>query len=415
MPAFVAVGIDSSDDHHDINAQRAGTETVLRLRIDNTLEGFQELERSLTAAFGDLPRRYALENPSLLIARYLLHAGAAVYAVNPRSVVRMREALTSAGKKDDPLDAQSLAILLRERAEDLTPVTQSSPAGELLAGLARQRSNLVEEKTRYSNQLTTVLKSYYPRAIELFPNLEQPLTLEFLATFSSPSELAQVEQQQWEALFAGKRYPQPGRIARLGETARQPQVPVSAVDEALGAREVRRLVRCLRLVLQELAKLDQEIEAQFSGLADARIFNSPPGAGPVLGPALFAVFGDNRAAWKDWREVAQACGTVPITRRSGRSHCVVMRRHCDRRARRTLHLFAGCSRRRCAWAQEFYVRQRGQGKGHGTALRNLATKWVRILFRLWVEGESYDEAKYLQRRTYRQTPRPLAATLPAVS
>lgn len=404
MPAFVAVGIDSSDDHHDINAQTVGAEVVLRLRIDNALGGFQELERSLTAAFGDLPRRYALENPSLLIARYLLHAGATVYAVNPRSVVRMREALTSAGRKDDPLDAQSLAILLRERAEDLDPITQSSPAGELLAGLARQRTDLVEEKTRFLNQLTTALKSYYPRALEMFPNLEQPLTLDFLGAFSSPAELAQADPQQWEALFAGKRYPQPGRIARLWEATRQPQVPVSPVDEALGAREVRRLVRGLRLLLQELAKLDQEIEAQFSRLADAKTFTSPPGAGPVLGPALFAIFGDNRAAWRDWREVAQACGTVPVTRSSGRSRCVVMRRHCDRRARRTLHLFAGCSRRSCAWAQEFYARQRRQGKGHGTALRNLAAKWVRILFRMWVEGEIYDEAEYLRRRAARQAP-----------
>jgi hypothetical protein len=84
---------------------------------------------------------------------------------------------------------------------------------------------------------------------------------------------------------------------------------------------------------------------------------------------------------------------------------VNIRRHCDRRARRTLHLFAGCSQRSCAWAREFYAAQRGRGKNHGTALRNLAAKWLRILFRMWQESKPYDEAFYLQRWQARQAPR----------
>lgn len=408
MPAFVAVGIDSSDAYHDVHAETPGCETVLRFRILNTLEGFQGLVQRLEDAFGVLPRRYALENPTLLLGRYLLPLGPAVYAVNPRSVVRMREALTSSGKKDDRLDAQALALLLRERAADLDPVPQSSPAGELLAGLVAQRVDIVEAKTRLLNQLTIALKSYYPRALELFPNRGQPLTRDFLLTFTSPTALAQAERGTWESLFLGKRYPQPGRIARLWEQAQQPQVPVSAVDEALGAREVRRLVRCIQVVLDELGPLEQEIETLFGDLPEAKTFGSPPGAGPTLGPALFAIFGDNRDAWEDWREVAQACGTVPITRSSGRTRTVLMRRHCNRRARRTLHLFAGCSRRSCVWAREFYTQQRKQGKSHGTALRNLSTKWVRILFRIWKEGVAYDEAEYLRRRSERHTPRPAA-------
>jgi transposase len=405
MPAFVAIAVDSSDDHHDVEAHDTGTGTVRRLRVDNSLAGFEQLEGSIRETFGELPRRYALENPRLLLGRYLLHRGEAVYGVNPRSVVRMREALTASGKKGDPLDAHSLNVVLRERAEDLDPVIQSSPAGELLAGLSTQRTDLVVEKTRLLNQLTITLKSYYPRALELFPNLEQPLTLDFLTGFATAAELSAATEAQWQALFAGKRYPQPGRIERLWELAQTPQVPVSDVDAALGARRVRHLVRALRLVLEELAELESAIEAEFSPLPEADLFTSAPGSGPVLGPALFAIFGDNRERWGSWREVGQACGTVPITRSSGRSRSVEMRRHCDKRGRRTLHLFAGCSRRTCAWAGEFYADQRRRGKSHNTALRNLATKWLRILFRLWKDGGTYDEATYLRNRSARQQPR----------
>jgi hypothetical protein len=39
--------------------------------------------------------------------------------------------------------------------------------------------------------------------------------------------------------------------------------------------------------------------------------------------------------------------------------------------------------------------QRKKGKTHPMAMRALAFKWIRILFRAWQDGKPYDEAKYL--------------------
>jgi hypothetical protein len=158
--------------------------------------------------------------------------------------------------------------------------------------------------------------------------------------------------------------------------------------------------------------VEKEIQTRFDELPDAQVFRSLPGAAEVLAPALVAVLGDDRDRWEDWQELAQLSGAVPITRTSGKSRSVEMRRHCDHHARRTLHLFAGCSRRSCAWAQAYYEDQRRKGKSHGTALRNLATKWLRILFRLWKDRTPYDEEKYLQRRSARQAPRGSTAAVP---
>jgi transposase len=216
LPAFVAVGIDCSDSHHVISAEVGDASPALRLRITNDLAGFQHLLDTLRERYGDLPLRFALENPSLLIARFLLHVGHTVYAVNPRSVAKMREALASSGKKDDPLDAEALCLLLRRRIEDLAPVRPSSAEGLLLSGLVRQRVDVVEEKNRILNQLTAVLKGFYPRALELFKNLEQPLTQAFLKAFTSPTALAAATEEQWRDLFAGQRYPQPRRIKTCG-------------------------------------------------------------------------------------------------------------------------------------------------------------------------------------------------------
>ena len=60
--------------------------------------------------------------------------------------------------------------------------------------------------------------------------------------------------------------------------------------------------------------------------------------------------------------------------------------------------------RQCDWAREFYQDQKKSGKHHNTAMRNLATKWLRILFRLWKNGEVYDEDLYLKRRDERKAP-----------
>jgi transposase len=410
LPTFVAVGIDGSDRDQVICAEADGVAPRLRLKIGHDLAAFQRLLDTLRETYGELPCYFALENPASLLARFLVHAGYTVYALNPRSVARMREALATSGKKDDPLDAEALCLLVRRRADDLAPVGLGSAEGRMLAGLVRQRVDGVGEKTRLLNQLTAALKGYYPRALELFPKLEQPLTRAFLKAFSSPAALAEATEAQWQVLFRGQRYPQPARIATLWEQARQPQVPVSPIDEALGARLVQRLLRSLEVVLEELRSLEEEIETRFAALPDAKIFGSAPGAGAALAPALFTLFGDDRARWSEWRALACNSGSVPVTRRSGGSCAVNMRYHCDHEARRTLFLFARCSLRKCAWARQFYAEQRRRGKGYGTALRNLGTKWLRILFRMWQEQTPYDEAKYLKRQAERQAPRAAAAS-----
>jgi hypothetical protein len=275
-----------------------------------------------------------------------------------------------------------------------------------VTGLVQQRTDVVEEKNRVTHQLPAALKRFSPRALELFSQLEQPLTLDFLTAFPTPTALQQASLAGWQLLFAGKRYPRPQRIAAsLWEQAQATQVPVSATDEALGERAVSRLVRLLRVLLEEWAQLNEPLATHFPALPEAKVFTARPGAGPVLAPALFSLFGDDRAAWRQGREMAQAYGTVPTTRRSGRSSTVQQRQHCDKRARRILHLFAGSSLRRGEWAQQFYAEQRRRGQAHATILRNLATKRLRILFRLWQDGVAYEEAEYLRRRADRQGPR----------
>jgi hypothetical protein len=60
------------------------------------------------------------------------------------------------------------------------------------------------------------------------------------------------------------------------------------------------------------------------------------------------------------------------------------------------------------WAREYYEEQRAKGKRRNTAIRSLAFKWIRILFRCWKDRKPYDEAVYRraldERRPKKQLP-----------
>jgi hypothetical protein len=66
------------------------------------------------------------------------------------------------------------------------------------------------------------------------------------------------------------------------------------------------------------------------------------------------------------------------------------------------------------WAQAYYRELRERGKAHNAAVRALACKWLRIVFRCWQDRKPYDEAKYLLALQKRQSPLLQTAATPSV-
>ena len=75
-------------------------------------------------------------------------------------------------------------------------------------------------------------------------------------------------------------------------------------------------------------------------------------------------------------------------------------------------LRANHSRARSPWAQAYYQLCLDRGDGHNTALRKLAWKWQRILFRSWKSEEPYDEEKYVA--SLSRSGSPIAAKIQAL-
>jgi hypothetical protein len=71
--------------------------------------------------------------------------------------------------------------------------------------------------------------------------------------------------------------------------------------------------------------------------------------------------------------------------------------------RQSAHDFAALSLPSCTWARACYEAQKRAGKQHHAAVRAVAFKWLRILYRSWQERIAYDENRYLQALQKRQT------------
>ncbi len=117
------------------------------------------------------------------------------------------------------------------------------------------------------------------------------------------------------------------------------------------------------------------------------------------------------AAAESAGEVRTTSGIEPVRNQSGKQEWVHVRWVCPKFLRQTFHEFAAFSVRQSVWAGAFYKQKRARGKDHHAAVRALAFKWIRILYRCWQDSKPYEESRYLEALERRGSP--LASGLPA--
>ncbi len=77
---------------------------------------------------------------------------------------------------------------------------------------------------------------------------------------------------------------------------------------------------------------------------------------------------------------------------------------CPTFLRQTFVEWAGSTIPRPFWASAYYERQRDKGCSHQAALRALAYKWIRIVYRCWQTHTPYDESPCLHALNRRGSP-----------
>jgi transposase len=127
----------------------------------------------------------------------------------------------------------------------------------------------------------------------------------------------------------------------------------------------------------------------FSEHADAFIFESLPGAGELLAPALLAKFGDHRDRFSTAGSVQALAGTCPVTVASGRRKIVKFRRGCGKEFRRIAQQFARASIKQSGWALAYWRDVRPHCASNSDAYRRLANRWPAIIWKIWQDRKPY--------------------------
>ena len=181
--------------------------------------------KGLRAVFGGMPRsRIALETGthSPWVSRRLGELGHEVIVANARKVRLIGESR----KKDDRLDAQTLARLARIDPQLLSPVKHRSAQGQADLAVIRARAGLVRARTGLANTVRGLAKSYGERlrgcnvrnmnpekAAGLSPELQRALE-PLLAALESLSQQIAEYNQRIEAL-AQQSYPQVALLKQI--------------------------------------------------------------------------------------------------------------------------------------------------------------------------------------------------------
>jgi len=172
---------------------------------------------------------------------------------------------------------------------------------------------------------------------------------------------------------------------------------------------VQALIAQLRFLLSSIAEFDRKIAKLFRNHLDCPIFESFLGAGAVLALRLVAAFGADRDRFQAATEIQQLYGLASVTEMSGKKRFVHWRFACPKFMRQTFQEFAKHSKQWCKWTMAYYQLQINRGKSHNAAVRALAYKWIRILFRCWKERQPYHDEVY--RKSLSRHGSPLAPAL----
>ena len=392
------IGIDWSDKKHDlclIDSMTGRRETAI---LSHSPQQLDEWATNLRARFGGRPVAICLEQSrGPLVYALLKYDFLTIYPVNPRTLARFREAFSPSRHKDDPPDAEHLAELLLHHRERLRAWQPDDERTRTLRLLVEHRRRLVGDRTRLSNRLTSLLKCYFPQVLEWFPDIRTELVCDFLLRWPSLETLQRVRR---ETLLKFMRSHNSVRCETLEQrlTAIKAAVPLTTDAAVLGssATMAKALASQMKATLAAVREFDRQIEAVCAEQQDFELFKSLPGAGAVYASRLTAALGSDRGRWQSADELACLAGVAPVMERSGQSCWVRWRYFCPKFLRQTFHEFAGESIRHSFWARAYYESQRAKGKSHHAAVRSLAFKWVRIIFRCWQTRTAYDEVKYLE-------------------
>jgi transposase len=401
------VAIDWADRRHAWMLQAPGSSVREAGSTEHTPEAVDVWAAELRLRFGGRPIAIALEQSrGPLVFMLTKYEHLVIFPVHPTTLANYRKSFRPSGAKDDPSDAGLLLDILTLHRDKLRRLDPDTSETRTLQFLVEERRKLVHEKTRYSNRITSHLKMYFPQVLDWFDEIGSNIVAEFLERWPDLEKLQRARPATIGRFFIDHNSRNAESIAKRLDQIRK-AVPATSDAAVLASCSVAVVTWAglLKQLLVAIVVYDEKIDDLARQHPDYMLMKSLPGAGQALAPRLIAALGSRRDRYRTAYELQCYSGIAPVVASSGKQRWVHWRWSCPKFLRQTFHEWALHSVAYSQWAREYYDHQKAKGKRRNTAIRSLAFKWIRILFRCWKDRKPYDETAY-QQALARRRPNP---------
>jgi transposase len=383
-------GVDWSSERHQVCLVDAQGNIVGEHGFPHSGVGLAEMGDWLLSIAGAASTvAVAIEVPHGPVVDSLVDRGFIVHAINPKQLDRLRDRFSVAGAKDDRRDAYVLGDGVRTDRRLFRRLHVADPKLIELRAWSRLAEELTEEQRRLSNRVGEQLWRYYPQMQKLTDDVAALWFLELWTIAPTPAKALQLRKPTIEQIL--KRH----RIRRVDadtvlRTLREPAIKVAdGVAEAAGIH-LRSLVARLRVVNGELREAGVQLDKLCMSIGeseatsgdclrrqDVLILRSMPGIGRINLAALLCEASGPLGS-RDYQALRTLCGAAPVTKRSGKSHIVIMRYAAHVRLRNTVYHWARVATQHDPKCQARYAALRQRGHSHGRALRGVADRLLAL-------------------------------------
>lgn len=333
-----------------------------------------------------------------------------IYPINPVTSATYRKAFTPSGASDDIPDAHVLLDLVRNHADKLRVLDPQDPQTVKLTGLVEARRDFVNRRTQVICQLYSLLRAYYPQALELVGDLDGQLALDLLKRWPDMISLKAARPGVIKQFYYAHNLRRPELMeARLKLIKDAVALTTDDARVSVAVLQLRCLLDQMSVFNKHIAEFDRQTQSVFAAHPEAVLFRDLPGAGAAMGPRLCVAFGTVRTLYPEAANLQKHAGVAPVREKSGQKVWTHWRWKAPAFLRQTFIEWAGQTVVYSEWARNYYKHHRAKGKTRHVILRALAFKWIRILWTCWQTRTPYDEARYLKQLAHRKSPYAVSA------
>jgi transposase len=407
------VGVDWASQTHHVRLSDAGGAKVGERSFAHDGEGLAAMATWLLELTKAVPGAVlvAIEVPHGPVVESLMERGFRVHSINPRQLDRFRDRFSPAGAKDDSRDAEVLADALRTDPRSFRVLEPVDPTVVELKEWSRMAEELRQERVRLSNRIRELLWRYYPQILALADDVAAPWFLALWRLIPTPEKAARIRVATVERLL--KRH----RIRRLSaeetlKALRSTIISVAPGTVSAATAHIEAVAERLELVNRQIAEADGRLDRLVDRLAgggddaqgrsdeqrDVTILRSLPGVGRIVLATLLAEASDALRR-RDYHALRCLSGVAPVTKRSGKSRIVLMRRAAHVRLRNAVYHWARVAVQRDEISRAKYLALRARGHGHGRALRSVADRLLAVACAILKSRTIFDATTTLRKRT----------------